>query len=65
MNGTEEANWSVEVTIGQERVFGLYSNNNILVKDELMLLETARERLGEALSSLKNYTESPRTENVS
>jgi hypothetical protein len=57
---SNESLWSVEITINQDRVFGFYSDGNILVKDEAASLATVRERLSEALASLDKFAESPR-----
>ena len=57
---SNEPLWGIEVTISQERVFGFYSDGNILVKNEAASLATVRERLSEALASLDEFTESPR-----
>jgi exonuclease VII small subunit len=58
MNEDNQLLWAVEITINQERVFGLYADGTVLVKNEPTLLATARERLSAALSSLDEFAES-------
>jgi hypothetical protein len=51
----------VEITVNDEIIFGLYPDENILVKDDIACLATARERLTAALQFLGVYSEPSRT----
>ena len=46
-----------EITLNGEAIFGLYSDDKMLVKDDDECLTTARERLTEAIECLSDYCE--------
>lgn len=49
----------LEITVGTEVVFGLYSEGNMLVKNDPSVLATAREQLTAGVESLSAFLELP------
>lgn len=50
----------VEIKVNGEIIFGLYSDNNMLVKDDPDCLAIARALLAEGNETLSAFCESPR-----
>lgn len=48
---------SVEVQINNERIFGLYGDGNMFIKNEATFIAMAQKQLKEALFTLNEFTQ--------
>jgi hypothetical protein len=48
-----QGKWSVEITLDGEKIFGLYSDGNMLISSDPDLRSVAREQLTASLTALQ------------